>query len=260
VRLATFLPPGSSEPRAGEVRGDEVVAFSRGTVVDRLSDRHRVPADGESWPLDDVTLLAPVVRPGTIFCVGLNYADHAKEGGSTPPEFPLVFLKPSRASVRPSGPVRCPAVVERLDYEAELVIVMGAEGEIAGYAVADDVSARDLQKREPQWSRAKGADTFCPWGPWVTTTDEVPDPRALRISSRVNGELRQDGTTADLIFGPGELVGFLRETFTLEPGDIILTGTPAGVGAYMDPPQFLETGDVVTVEIERLGSIEHAIV
>jgi 2-keto-4-pentenoate hydratase/2-oxohepta-3-ene-1,7-dioic acid hydratase in catechol pathway len=260
VRLATFLPPGSTEARAGEVRGEAIVAFSRGTVIDRLADRNRPSADGESWPLADVKLLAPVPRPGAIFCIGLNYADHAEEGGREPPAFPIVFLKPSRTSVPPSGPVRCPAVVERLDYEAELVIVMGAEGDIAGYAVANDVSARDLQRREPQWSRAKGADTFCPWGPWVTTADEVPDPRPLRISSRVNGELRQDGTTADLIFGPGELVRFLRETFTLEPGDIILTGTPAGVGAYMDPPQFLGTGDVVTVEIERLGKIEHAIV
>jgi acylpyruvate hydrolase len=150
-------------------------------------------------------------------------------------------------------------VVRRLDYEGELAVVMGAGGEIAGYAVADDVSARDLQGREPQWTRAKGFDTSCPWGPWVTTADEVPDPRALRLRTWVNGEPRQDAGTADLIFGPQELVDFLRETCTLEPGDLILTGTPAGVGMAMDPRRFLEPGDVVRIEISGLGTIEHPI-
>ena len=136
---------------------------------------------------------------------------------------------------------------------------MGAGGQIAGYAVADDVSARDLQRREPQWTRAKGADTFCPWGPWITTADEVPDPEALRLHDRVNGELRQDARTTDLIFGPQALVDFIAETITLEPGDLILTGTPSGVGMALDPPQFLDAGDVVRIEIEALGAIEHPI-
>jgi 2-keto-4-pentenoate hydratase/2-oxohepta-3-ene-1,7-dioic acid hydratase in catechol pathway len=150
-------------------------------------------------------------------------------------------------------------VVRRLDYEAELALVMGSGGEIAGYAVADDVSARDLQKREPQWTRAKGFDTSCPWGPWITTADEVPDPGALRISSHVNGELRQDGTTADFVFGPRVLVDFISETCTLEPGDLILTGTPEGVGMSMDPPRFLQPGDSVRIAIDGLGEIEHPI-
>jgi 2-keto-4-pentenoate hydratase/2-oxohepta-3-ene-1,7-dioic acid hydratase in catechol pathway len=130
---------------------------------------------------------------------------------------------------------------------------------VAGYAVADDVTARDLQGREPQWTRAKGADTFCPWGPWITTADEVDDPEALQLRTWVNGELRQDANTSDLIFGVEQLVGFLSETIDLEPGDLILTGTPSGVGFALDPPRFLETGDRVRIEIDGLGAIEHPI-
>jgi acylpyruvate hydrolase len=170
-----------------------------------------------------------------------------------------VFMKLPSSSAAPGGPVRCPAVVKRLDYEGELAIVMGADGEIAGYAVADDVSARDLQGREPQWTRAKGADGFCPWGPWVTTADDVPDPEDLALRTWVNGELRQDSRTSDLIFGCRAIVDFIAETCALMPGDLILTGTPSGVGMSMDPRRFLASGDVVRIEIERLGAIEHAI-
>jgi len=259
MRLATFIAPGQDEPRAGEVRGEEVVAFAGGTVLDRLASGDRAPADGPAHPLGDVTLLAPVARPRAIFGIGLNYAAHAAEQGRDLPEFPIVFMKLPHSSVAPSGPVRRPAVVRRLDYEAELAIVMGAEGRIAGWAVADDVSARDLQRREPQWTRAKGFDTSCPWGPWITTADELPDATALRITAHVNGELRQDSTTSDLVFGPQELVAFISETCTLEPGDLILTGTPSGVGMALDPPRFLEPDDTVRIEIERLGAIEHRI-
>jgi acylpyruvate hydrolase len=259
MRLATFIAPGGGEPRAGEVRGEHVIAFADGSVRDRLASGDRAPAAGEEFALADVTLVAPVPRPRAIFGIGLNYAAHAAEQGKELPEFPMVFMKLPTSSMPPAGPIRCPQVVKRLDYEAELVIVIGAGGEIAGWAVADDVSARDLQGREPQWTRAKGFDTSCPWGPWITTVDELPDPRGLRIGSWVNGEQRQDSTTDDLIFGPSELVEFIAETCTLEPGDIILTGTPEGVGMAMDPPRYLESGDVVRIEVERLGSIEHAV-
>jgi len=259
MKLATFLPPGAADPLAGEVRGDELVAFSSGTVLDRLASGDRTPAGGEAFALADATLLAPVPRPRAIFGIGLNYAAHAAETGKELPEAPMVFLKLPNSSVPGSGPVVCPRVVTRLDYEVELAVVMGAGGEIAGFAVADDVSARDLQKREPRWVRAKGFDTSCPWGPWITTADEVEEPERLRISSHVNGEPRQDSTTGDLIFGPRALADFIAETCTLEPGDLILTGTPQGVGQAMDPPRFLQAGDVVRCEIERLGAIEHRI-
>jgi 2-keto-4-pentenoate hydratase/2-oxohepta-3-ene-1,7-dioic acid hydratase in catechol pathway len=259
MKLATYLPPGGLEPIAGEVRGDQVVAFTRGTVLDRLASGDRTPADGEAHPLSEVTLLAPVPQPRAIFGIGLNYAAHAAETGAELPEAPMVFLKLPSSSVPGSGPVRTPSVTKRLDYEVELTVVMGADHTIAGYAVADDVSARDLQKREPRWVRAKGFDTSCPWGPWITTADEVADPQNLRIASQVNGETRQDSTTADLVFGPQALVDFIAETCTLAPGDLILTGTPQGVGQAMDPPRFLQPGDVVRCEVEGLGAIEHAI-
>jgi 2-keto-4-pentenoate hydratase/2-oxohepta-3-ene-1,7-dioic acid hydratase in catechol pathway len=259
MRLATFIAPGEAAPRAGEVRGEEVVAFASGTVLDRLASGDRTPAGGPSHPLEEVTLLAPVPRPRAIFGIGLNYAGHAAEQGKALPERPVVFMKLPGSSAPPGGPVRRPAVVERLDYEAELAVVIGAGGAIAGWAVANDLSARDLQRAEPQWTRAKGFDTSCPWGPWITTVDELADPLGLRIASRVNGEPRQDSTTADLVFKPREIVDFIAQTCTLEPGDLILTGTPSGVGEHMDPPRFLEPGDVVRIEIERLGAIEHPV-
>ena len=258
MKLATFLAPGGA-PAAGEVRGDEVVAFSAGTVLDRLASGDRTPADGDAHKLADVTLLAPVPTPRAIFGIGRNYAAHALEMGGDLPEQPLVFMKLPSSSVPGAGPVRKPAVTERLDYEAELAVVIGAAGAIAGWAVADDVTCRDLQRAESQWTRAKGFDTSCPWGPWITTADELADPRGLRITSHVNGEKRQDSSTADLVFGPQELVEWIAQTCTLAPGDVILTGTPSGVGDAMKPPRYLQPGDVVRVEIEGLGVIEHPI-
>jgi 2-keto-4-pentenoate hydratase/2-oxohepta-3-ene-1,7-dioic acid hydratase in catechol pathway len=259
MRLATFRAPGREEPLAGEVIDDRVVAFRDGaTVVDVLEGRSPERSD-DSWALSEVELLAPVPEPTTIYAIGLNYARHAAEGGAEAPEAPIVFVKVRGSVAPPGGPIHRPEVVRRLDYEGELTIVMGSGGQIAGFCVADDVSARDLQRREPQWTRAKGADTFCPFGPWVTTADEVPDPGDLRLRTWVNGELRQDSNTCDLIFGCQELVEFISQTCTLRPGDLILTGTPSGVGAYMDPPQFLNEGDTIRIEIERLGSIEHRV-
>jgi acylpyruvate hydrolase len=259
MKLATFTTAEDDTPRAGEVRGESVVAFDDGsTVLDRLRSGDRSPASGPEHALAGVTLLAPHV-PRAIFCIGWNYRLHIEETGRELPEFPVLFLKLPTSAAPPNGTVVCPKVVRRLDYEVELTAVMGPDREIAGYTVADDVSARDLQKREPQWTRAKGADTFCPFGPWVTTADEVPDPENLRLRSWVNGDLRQDSNTSDLLFKLDYLVNFISETCTLEPGDLILTGTPSGVGMAMDPPQFLQDGDVVRMEIERLGTIEHRI-
>jgi 2-keto-4-pentenoate hydratase/2-oxohepta-3-ene-1,7-dioic acid hydratase in catechol pathway len=259
MKLATFAVPGREEPLAGEVVDARVVAFEGDVgVVDVLAGAQPSPGS-DNWSLDEVTLLAPVPRPGTVYAIGLNYAEHIAETGNEPPKAPVVFVKVANAVAPPGGPIRCPEVVKRLDYEGELAIVIGAGGAIGGFCVADDVSARDLQRREPQWTRAKGADTFCPFGPWVTTADEVPDPGNLSLKTWVNGDLRQDSNTSDLIFGCDELVRFISETCTLLPGDLILTGTPSGVGHAMDPPQFLTSGDVIRIEIERLGSIQHRV-
>jgi acylpyruvate hydrolase len=265
MRLATFLPPGSEEPRAGEVRaehgGDRVYAHALEglTVLDRLADPEAAPVEGPSWALDEVTLLAPIPTPRAIFGIGLNYADHVRETGGETPEQPLVFLKLPSCAAPPNAPVHCPAVVRRLDYEGELAVIMGPGRAVAGYAVADDVTARDLQGREPQWTRAKGADGFCPFGPWITTADEVPDPHQLALRTWVNGELRQDSNTSNLIFSIPQLIEFISETCTLHAGDVILTGTPSGVGVGQSPPRFLAPDDVVRIEIGLLGAIEHAI-
>jgi acylpyruvate hydrolase len=260
VRLATFKAPEVGEPLAGEVVDDRVFVFrDDATTVRGILGGESAERGPDSWSLSDITLLAPILHPGTIYAIGLNYAKHVEETGGQRPEQPIVFVKVSGSVAPPGGPIRCPDVVRRLDYEGELTIVMGPGGQIGGYCIADDVTARDLQGREPQWTRAKGADTFCPFGPWVTTNDEVPDPERLRLRTWVNGDLRQDSNTSDLIFGCQELVDFIAQTCTLQPGDLILTGTPSGVGMGMDPPQFLHSGDVVRIEIERLGTIEHAV-
>ena len=261
MRLATFLTPEGANPLAGEVRGDHVVAFESGSVLDRLASDDLTPADGEEHALADVTLLAPVPaaardlrhRPQLRRPCGRDGQGAARAADG-------VHEAARARAPRRNGPIEVPAAAgRRLDYEAELAVVLGPGGRIAGYAAADDLSARDLQGRETQWTRAKGFDSSCPWGPWITTADEVADPEALRIGSRVNGEVRQDSTTADLVFGPQALVDFIAETCTLEPGDLILTGTPEGVGQSMDPPQFLASGDVVRIEIEGLGAIEHTV-
>jgi len=259
VKLATFFPPDTHVPVAGAVSDDRVAGFADDVrVVDILAGATPEPTGGE-WALDEVTLLAPIPEPPTIYAIGLNYAKHIEETGNEKPEYPIVFVKVRGSVAPPGGPIRCPEAVRRLDYEGELTIVMGANGQIAGYTIADDVTGRDLQGREPQWTRAKGADTFCPFGPWVTTADEIPDPQSLDLKTWVNGELRQDSNTCDLIFGPQELVEFIAQTCTLQPGDLILTGTPSGVGQAFDPPRFLSSGDTIRIEIERLGAIEHSV-
>jgi acylpyruvate hydrolase len=259
VKLATFQAPGASGPLAGEVVEDRVLAFPDGVSLVDVLVAGAAPAPEAEWPLAEVTLLAPIREPGTIYGIGMNYEAHIAEMGNKPPDAPVVFLKARGSVAPPGGPVICPEVVRRLDYEGELAVVMGANGQIGGYCVADDVSARDLQGREPHWARAKGADTFCPFGPWVTTADQVPGVGDLRLRTWVNGELRQDGRTSDLLFGCEELVAFIAQTCTLRPGDLILTGTPSGVGQGLDPPRFLSSGDVVRIEIDELGVIEHPI-
>lgn len=236
------------------------------TVAGRVSG-----ADSGAVPHDRVELRCPVVRPSKILAIGLNYADHARETGATPPERPVVFAKYPNALNDPYGEVAIgEPVTAQADYEAELAVVIGrpakrvperdAYRHVFGYAVANDVSARDWQRADAQFSRSKSADTFCPIGPWLTTADEVPDPTGLRIASWVNGQPRQDSSTAQMIFAIPRLISFLSTTITLEPGDVILTGTPPGVGLGAKPPRFLNPGDIVECEVEGLGRIRNRFV
>jgi 2-keto-4-pentenoate hydratase/2-oxohepta-3-ene-1,7-dioic acid hydratase in catechol pathway len=260
VRLARFTVEGGVRPLTGEVRGGRAITFEEQRPIEELiASRCLHPANGRSFDLAEVRLLAPIQAPRAIFGIGMNYEDHIAETGSSRPDQPLVFLKLPSSAAPGNGEIRCPAVVKRLDYEGELAVVIGAGGSVAGYAIADDLTARDLQKRESQWTRAKGADGFCPYGPWITTVDEVPNPHQLALRTWVNGQLRQNSSTANMLFAIDELIEFISQTCTLAPGDLILTGTPSGVGMAYDPPRFLQSGDVVRIEIERLGSIEHRI-
>lgn len=223
------------------------------------------PGSGQAAPPDPDTLLAPVPDPSKIVCVGLNYYDHAKEAGKEIPEEPLLFGKFANSVTAHRAQVALPRCAEKVDFEGELGVVIGrsatrvdpdhAVAHIAGYTVLNDLSARDLQWRQGQWTRGKAIDGFLPMGPALVTADAIPDPHDLAVRTRLNGELMQDSSTSQLIFGVGELVSHISETITLEPGDIIATGTPPGVGAFRDPPRFLAPGDVVEVEIAGLGTL-----
>ena len=210
----------------------------------------------------------PIPRPGKIVCVGLNYKDHAEEQGAELPLAPLLFAKFTTALIGPGDPIVIPSIVTKCDYEAELGVVIGtsvrnvskenALEAVAGYVVANDVSARDLQFADGQWTRGKSPDTFCPVGPLVPAA-EIPDPHALGIRALLNGEAVQDSTTANLIFGIDEVVSYVSRTSTLEQGDLILTGTPAGVGVFRNPPRLLQPGDEITIEIDGVGSITNPV-
>jgi 2,4-diketo-3-deoxy-L-fuconate hydrolase len=213
--------------------------------------------------------MLPIDRPGKIVCVGLNYRDHAEEQGAELPEEPLLFAKWPNALIGPGDPIVIPPLVEKCDYEAELGVVIGTRVKavskenafeaVRGYLCANDVSARDLQFKDGQWTRGKSPDTFCPVGPLVPAA-EVADPHDLWIRATVSGELLQDSTTANLIFGVDEIVSYASQTMTLEPGDLLLTGTPAGVGVFRDPQRLLQPGDEVTIEIEGLGALTNPVV
>jgi 2-keto-4-pentenoate hydratase/2-oxohepta-3-ene-1,7-dioic acid hydratase in catechol pathway len=207
---------------------------------------------------------APLASPSKIACVGLNYRDHCRETGMAAPERPLIFAKFPSSLVGPDTAIEWPnGLTEQVDWEVELAVVIGrrirhagaaeALDAIFGYTAANDVSARDLQFADQQWVRAKSIDSFCPLGPVIVTPDEFGDPQDKRLITRVNGDAMQDSTTAEMIFGVAEIISFLSRACTLEPGDLILTGTPWGVGGFRDPPVFLAPGDTVEVEVEGVG-------
>jgi 2-keto-4-pentenoate hydratase/2-oxohepta-3-ene-1,7-dioic acid hydratase in catechol pathway len=214
--------------------------------------------------------MLPIDRPGKIICVGLNYRDHAEEQGTALPEAPLLFAKWQNTLIGPGDPIVIPPVVTKCDYEAELGVVIGARVRdvssenaleaVAGYVCVNDVSARDLQFADGQWTRGKSPDTFCPVGPGLVTREDVPDPQVLPIRAILNGETVQESTTANMIFGVADVIAYVTRTITLEPGDLIATGTPAGVGAFRDPPLFMKPGDEITIEIDGIGSLTNPVV
>jgi 2,4-didehydro-3-deoxy-L-rhamnonate hydrolase len=224
------------------------------------------PGQGAGY---DRPMALPIPRPGKVVCVGLNYRDHAEEQGVGLPAAPLLFAKFTTALIGPGAPIVIPSIVEQADYEAELAVVIGrtvrrvskenAFEAVRGYLVANDVSARDLQFADRQWTRGKSPDSFCPIGP-MTPAAEVPDPHALGIRAILNGVTVQDSNTSKLIFGIDEIISYVSQTSTLEEGDLILTGTPAGVGVFRDPQRLLQPGDEITIEIDGLGSITNPVV
>jgi 2-keto-4-pentenoate hydratase/2-oxohepta-3-ene-1,7-dioic acid hydratase in catechol pathway len=262
IDLAPLLPAGAADVAA-------VLALPQ-----VLADAANLVATPEnSIALDQVRLLAPILRPGKFMCLGMNYKDHEEEArrlGVPIPTSQVWFSKQITCITGPYDDVHFPQVVERLDYEAEMGVVIGKGGRriseadalqhVAGYFVANDVSARDWQAKSPTWTLGKSFDTHGPIGPWIVTADEIADPQQLTVSLSVNGERRQHSSTELMTYSVAKQIAYLSEVMTLEPGDILITGTPAGVGIAMQPPTFLQVGDVVRVEIEGIGHIQNTIV
>jgi 5-carboxymethyl-2-hydroxymuconate isomerase len=252
-------------PRFGVLNQDTITATAL-TWTEILAGR--TPDAGSKIKLDQVRLLAPVERPAKVVAIGLNYWDHCRETNTPPPSRPIVFTKFSTAIIGPGTPITWSGALTReVDYEAELAVVIGKTARrvpedraldyVFGYTAANDVSARDLQFSDGQWVRAKSLDTFCPLGPVLVTADEIGDPQALAIRCELNGQRVQDSSTHEMIFGVAALISFCSHAFTLEPGDVILTGTPHGTGAFRDPKLFMQHGDTVVVEIAGIGRLQN---
>jgi 2-keto-4-pentenoate hydratase/2-oxohepta-3-ene-1,7-dioic acid hydratase in catechol pathway len=247
------------------VKGEETLR----TAEELLKKASYTDIESASAPLNAVSLLAPIPFPPKIICLGLNYFDHAAETNSEVPDEPVIFIKPHTAITGPNMKIVKPRFVNELDYEGELCIVMGktaknvseakAKNYVFGYTVFNDVSARDFQFKDGQWTRGKSFDTFAPTGPCITTENQLKNTDNLAIHTWVNGDLRQNGTTRNMVFNVSQIVHQLSRVMTMEPCDIIATGTPAGVGFVAKPPRFLKNGDVVHIEIEGVGSLENMV-
>ncbi|HTY19634.1 MAG TPA: fumarylacetoacetate hydrolase family protein [Myxococcota bacterium] len=285
MKLATFTH--LDHTRIGVVRADAMVDLSAAAPglptemiaflaagAEAMAEARRAAESGRGHlPLAAVELMAPILRPPKLLAIGLNYADHIAESrgaGLEAPKFPVFFNKQSTCVIGPGGAIHAPRVSTALDYEGELAFVIGrrcrhvpkerAAEVIAGYTICNDVSVRDWQLRSPTMTMGKSFDTHGPLGPWLVTQDEVGDPHALALRTWVNGELRQDSNTKNLIYDCFDQVEHLSTAFTLEIGDVVSTGTPAGVGAAMKPPRWLRAGDRVRIEIERIGTLENPVV
>lgn len=279
MKLATFNVHGGL-PEIGVLDGTQIVRIQHALprlastmidLIDTWSDARaevqRVVAQAEhTIALEQVHLLPPIARPGKIMAMGLNYADHVAEAGLEIPKHQVWFCKQPNTVHPPFAPIQIPRTSTSVDYEVELVFVIGKRGRhvskanapdhVFGYCVGNDVTARDWQMRTPQWVLGKSFDSYGPFGPWITTADEIGDPHRLGIRSIVNDEVRQNSNTRELIFDVFDQVAYLSQAMTLEPGDIVFSGTPGGIGAAMKPPVFLKAGDRVRCEIDELGAIE----
>ena len=279
MKLVTFTHDGKTG--IGAVEADGVVAFGANLPSDMLAfleageaaldaARQACASGTGRLALADVVLQAPVRRPPKVLAVGLNYRDHVEEVGLEMPKVPMIFNKQSTAVVGPRDAIHRPRASEELDYEGELGVVIGkrcrhvpkdkAQGVIAGYTIVNDVSVRDWQFRSATTTMGKSWDTHCPMGPYIVTPDEVPDPHCLDLRTWVNGELRQSSNTSNLIFDCFDIIEHLSTAFTLEPGDVIATGTPSGVALGMDPRAWLKAGDVVRIAIDQIGEIENPVI
>lgn len=269
MRLVTFQPAGAP-PQAGIVMPDGRVT---GLGVDMLSVIAAGPlssAAGASYDLADVKVLAPIPRPPKFICVGLNYRDHARETGMEIPTVPTIFNKFTNVVIGPGAPIVLPQVSKRPDYEAEFAFVIGTGGRnisaanamdhVFGYTIVNDVSARDYQMVTSQWLMGKTFDTFAPMGPWIVTRDEIADPHALDISLEIGGEVLQRSNTRELVFGVPALVEYISSVVTLEPGDVVATGTPAGVGFARKPARYLRAGDEVVIRIQGIGELRNPVI
>jgi acylpyruvate hydrolase len=273
TRARAMFPPSMTQLLAG---GDEVLALVRDVVaetrraLDGAADARALQSDGVVWQTGEVRLLPPVPAPPKILCVGRNYAEHAREGGSAPPEIPIFFGRFPHSLLGPGEPYILPAVSEQVDYEGELAAVIGRRGRdipesraldyVAGYTVFNDISIRDFQRRTTQWMIGKNFDRSGPLGPALVTRDEVPDPQALELTVEVSGERLQEASTSFMIFSVAYLIADVSRALTLEPGDIIATGTPSGVGFARKPPRWLRAGDTVRVSITKVGVLETPVV
>jgi 5-carboxymethyl-2-hydroxymuconate isomerase len=269
MRIGTVLVDGDRVPVAQV--GDELrrLAGAPASVEELIRSGADPEADTSAPALEGARPGLPL-RPGKVVAIGLNYLDHIRETGMDAPARPLVFTKFTTSLIGDGEPIEVdPSLTERVDWEVELAVVVGrrmrnvAEADaldhVFGYTVGNDVSARDLQFGDGQWVRGKSLDTFCPLGPVIVTADEIADPQALGLRTRVNGETVQDSSTAEMIFGVAELLAFCSRSFTLEPGDVLLTGTPWGCGEFMDPKRSLAAGDVVEVEVDAIGTLRNEV-
>jgi 2-keto-4-pentenoate hydratase/2-oxohepta-3-ene-1,7-dioic acid hydratase in catechol pathway len=267
MKLVTFSASGAA-PQVGLVEGEQVLPLPFASATEAIAAGAAgitSAAKGTPIPLASVRLLAPIPRPPKVICIGLNYRDHAIESGMPIPTIPVVFAKFSNTVVGPGDDVVIPKNTEKPDFEAELAVVIGQPKRhvsvdnamecVFGYTIVNDVSARDFQLATSQWIMGKTFPTFCPMGPWIVTKDELADPHSLRIGLRIDGETVQDSNTRELIFNIPQIIAHLSQVIDLEPGDVISTGTPPGVGMGRKPPRWLKPGETMTVFIEGIGEL-----